>query len=381
MDNLILNSLEIQNFRAFRHLRVEKLGRVNLFVGKNNVGKSSLLEALWLYAQRGSPVWDILEARNEADRSSSPGINPTDMRSSFLSIRHLFHGRGNILQEPILIEIGPVDTFDKTLSISIGLFSEQFDRMNIRRLLYVGDVGDKLTSEIAANATIQDYIPGFVTKIGKEFVSPRGSDGSSKLFTPIIAQIPSALIPMNGLNVSQVEIFWDRIALTNLEQAVVKALQIIASEVERINLIGNQDHQVVGSSTQRIPIVKVAGLDEPMPLRSLGEGMNRMFGIALALANARAGMLLIDEIESGLHYSVQADMWRLVFEMAHRLNVQVFATTHSWDCITAFQQAAREDVHEEGLLIRLERRGEDVRATLFDEAELAIATREQIEVR
>ena len=67
--------------------------------------------------------------------------------------------------------------------------------------------------------------------------------------------------------------------------------------------------------------------------------------------------------------------------MAHRLNVQVFATTHSWDCIEAFQQAAEEDHAEEAMLIRLQNRRAGVVATLFDEEDLGIVTRELIEVR
>ena len=106
-----------------------------------------------------------------------------------------------------------------------------------------------------------------------------------------------------------------------------------------------------------------------------------MFGIALALVNARDGILLVDKIESGLHYSVQADMWRLVFETARRLNIQVFATTHSWDCIQGFQQAAQEDEQSAGFLVRLGRRQGNVVATVYSEEELAIVTREQIEVR
>ena len=113
----------------------------------------------------------------------------------------------------------------------------------------------------------------------------------------------------------------------------------------------------------------------------MGEGMNRMFGIALALVNAKDGMLLIDEVDTGLHYSVLPDLWKLIFEVAHRLNVQVFATSHSWDCIQAFQQAAEANKDEEGVLVRLENRKEGVGAVTFDESELAIVTREQIEVR
>jgi AAA15 family ATPase/GTPase len=61
MDTLVLNSLEIRKFRGFQHLQIERLGRVNLIVGKNNVGKSNLLEALQMYAQRASTSTIISE--------------------------------------------------------------------------------------------------------------------------------------------------------------------------------------------------------------------------------------------------------------------------------------------------------------------------------
>ena len=109
--------------------------------------------------------------------------------------------------------------------------------------------------------------------------------------------------------------------------------------------------------------------------------MNRMLGIALALVNAKDGMLLIDEVDTGLHYSVLPDLWKLIFEVAHRLNVQVFATSHSWDCIQAFQQAADANKDEEGVLVRLETQEGEVAAVTFDERMLNIATREHIEVR
>ena len=109
--------------------------------------------------------------------------------------------------------------------------------------------------------------------------------------------------------------------------------------------------------------------------------MQRVLGISLALVNAKDGILLIDEFENGLHYSVQPDLWRLIFHIANRFNVQVFATTHSWDCIEAFQKAVQEVTESEGLLIRLENRRGNTVATLFDERKLGIAAREQIEVR
>src|SRR5690348_10711329 len=79
MGKLILDSLEIRNFRGLEHLTIERLGRVNLIVGKNNIGKSSLLEALQLYASRASTptfIWDIMRSRGEIRR---PFVNVRDM--------------------------------------------------------------------------------------------------------------------------------------------------------------------------------------------------------------------------------------------------------------------------------------------------------------
>jgi len=163
--------------------------------------------------------------------------------------------------------------------------------------------------------------------------------------------------------------------LTGLEREVSNALRFIAPGVEGLNLVSTPT-----SNGERDLVVNLASIDEPLPLHSLGNGMWRNLGIALALVNAKDGILLIDEFENGLYYSVQLDLWRFIFRLARSLNVQVFATTHSWDCIEAFQKAAQEDSGE-GTLIRLENKKDKIVATLFDERQLGIATREQIEVR
>ena len=92
------------------------------------------------------------------------------------------------------------------------------------------------------------------------------------------------------------------------------------------------------------------------------------------------GILLIDEFENGLHYSVQLDTWRMIFKLATELDVQVFATSHSWDAVESFQKAADETT-EEGVLLRLVRKGEKIFPVAFDEDELEIIARDRIEVR
>jgi AAA15 family ATPase/GTPase len=263
MGNLILNSLEIRKFRAFEYLQIERMGRVNLIVGKNNVGKSNLLEALQMYARRASAPTIISE----------------------------------------------------------------------------------------------------VMETSKEIRQP------SK-------EIACVLVPANGLNREQIIELWDGIALTGLEGEVINALRFIAPGVEGLKLVSTPT-----SNGVRDLVVNVASTDEPLPLHSLGNGMWRILGIALTLMNAKDGILLIDEFENGLYYSVQPDLWRFIFRLSRRLDVQVFATTHSWDCIEAFQRGAIVDHQEEGLLIRLESNEGEKSVTLYGEREFTIATREHIEVR
>ena len=381
MENLILKSLEILNFRGFKHLQIEQLGRVNLIVGKNNVGKSSLLEALQLYAQNGDPalIWKILQSRDESkpySRSSRIENRPS-LENLLLKLRLLFNGRKEIERSRDPIKIGPVNSPDNTLSISIGWYTRESDEEGGSKLrLLQPDEYDLFENPPTPRFTIQT---GKTSKI-----YPLRQDS---LLTEVEIKASCIAIAPNGLDRELIGAFWDGIALTDLEQDVVEVMRVIAPGVERLSVVGNIDSKdrPIRSSNNRergaIPIVKVAGINEPIALRSLGDGMHRVFGLALALVNVKDGMLLIDEIENGLHYSVQVNIWQLVFKLAHRLNVQVFATTHSLDCIRAFQVAAQQNIKEEGLLIRLQSKRGEVSAELYEEEELAIANRNQIEVR
>src|SRR5437016_4668437 len=108
VKNLILDSLEIQGFRGFRHLTIERLGRVNLIVGKNSVGKSALLEALRLYAQRGSIrlIRELLEERDEIRGRIRTSSNAGEIDETTLAVKYLFYGRKDIREYREAIKIG-----------------------------------------------------------------------------------------------------------------------------------------------------------------------------------------------------------------------------------------------------------------------------------
>jgi AAA15 family ATPase/GTPase len=99
------------------------------------------------------------------------------------------------------------------------------------------------------------------------------------------------------------------------------------------------------------------------------------------MIRARGGVLAVDEVENGLHHSIQQDVWDFLLAMAEELRVQVFATTHSWESVTAFQSSANRS-RVKGMLYRLERKGDgSSRVERYTEEEVAIAAEQRIEVR
>lgn len=356
-DELILNSLEIKGYRCFEHLTIEKLGRVNLIVGKNNVGKTALLEGLLIYSEMRNNLRlsDILLTRNEiSQRVEEEGFyQPND----FDNYRHLFFDR------PFPV-FSPEDDLLNAISFEIG------SGKDANKTLYVEfGKGDK-HSPASLKPSFPERLPNYKT----------------------------SFIRSNGLINQDITKLWESVQLRESEDFVIKALLPLKENLVSVRLIeyplGSNDKVPVArikkekfeigenpSADRLLRIHKVIDDFEPVPLKSLGEGMTRLFGLALTLVNCRNGMLLIDEIESGLHYSALPDVWKLIFKTARDLNVQVFATTHSYDCIQAFAEAAIDDEESEGNLIRLARNEEQIKAFTFDEKQLETITKEKIEVR
>jgi AAA15 family ATPase/GTPase len=176
-----------------------------------------------------------------------------------------------------------------------------------------------------------------------------------------------------NLYLSNLTNLWDTIIINDLESKVTNCLKIINSNIERI--------AIVGEGVGKHFIIKHKNFPKLIPLSSLGEGVSRILCILLHIINHQNGVLLIDEFENGLHYEIQYEVWQMLFKLAQELNVQVFATTHSFDCIKAFTQVANEDKEQSGVLIRLEQKEDKIVPVHFSEEELEIITRRDVEVR
>ncbi len=386
----MLNNIKIQNYRNLKSLNVEKMGRVNLVIGKNNTGKTSLLEAISVYLHKGNTAWilQLLEERGEiARRSDDPKKN---LVSNLKALSGLFWKRRSSfeLDDRILIE-----SKLSTRKREFNLFGEMpsGESLSIRFVKFIRTTTVSDGGRISRTQIVDDNIFDDSVETGIEI-----SIGDSSLITPLESErlFRSGLINRSSSNMLDENIqfirtnnimrdtngfLWDKISLTDNEKYVEDALKIIESRIARITFIGEARTRY----EERSPVVRLKNDDLVVPLRSMGDGINRILTIILAMVNCENGYLLIDEFENGLHYSVQEKLWEIIFSLAEKLNIQVFATTHSSDTIRAFENIVNqnETVPLNGLLIKLENINDAIEATTFEPRELKVITDNLIEVR
>ena len=362
-----LPSLTIQGLRGIENLSIPRLGRVTLLAGRNGVGKTTVLDAVRIHASRARPavLSDLLVGREEiaAEKDEDGG------GMSLSDGRALFFGRDT--SADACISIGPLDGTDQ-LRISVAPLSGEPDSPS-KTLLGKLKGGDTRVMKISFRDSVQLLPPG-PQMFPRELMQLLASE-ESELPPELSCESLGPGLPGSD----ELARLWDRITLTDDEDRVIRAVNMAMDEAaERVAVVGDSGGQAPNG---RRVVVRIEGHRHPVPLKSLGDGAVRLLGVALALANSRDGFLLIDEAENGIHHAVQRDFWRMVLKTARDNNVQVLATTHGWDCVRGFAQAATELAAVEGVLVRLERRADRVRAIEYTEDELAVAARDGIEVR
>ena len=381
----MLNSLYIKNFRSLEDFQVSKLGRVNLIVGNNNSGKSSVLEALRIYA--GSANRSLLvQIAGEHDEKTRPAN--AENADSELPFEAFFTGRQYPVNDETSIFIGQTESDPDGLVIEHGLLVETEESDT-------DEDGDAIVRTVLRRALKSDLdalsrgsiSQALFVKRGERVVRLRFDFIESRLRSPLFEMTPAlscSVVPTQFVSIEDLSDEWDKIVLTPYQDIVRQALKIIEPNFEDLAFVKNPDRN--GPTRGRSVKVRLSSQTRPLPLNSMGDGMLRVLQLALKLFSAKGGFLLIDEFENGLHYSVQEKIWSLLFEVAEQHKIQIFATTHSWDCIESFTKVAVARTQTDGVLFRLGRsvRTSDlgkVIATVFDEAALQNITQKDVEVR
>ena len=366
-NDLHLPNLTIRRFRGIQDVSITGLGRVTLIAGKNGVGKTTVLDAIRTYAAcaQHAVLASILSSREELTSSfdeDGDNLLGPDWEA-------LFYGRSILPDDDIVI--GPTGN-SRFLRVEAAPVTESeadsWGKNFPGHLLGKGGWLFRITFEDKEQDT--------------QFLSYRSVRNSLEFseqseLPPVIRCESLGPSVLGNMDIARL---WDKIALTDDENRAIGALRLIFGQtIERAAVIG--DERDPRSRFGRRVVVRMAGQERPVPLRSLGDGAVRLFGVALALANSQGGFLLIDEAENGIHHTIQRDFWRMVLLTAQANNVQVFATTHSWDCAAGFAQAAVDVEGVEGALVRLDSDGENIRAVEYSERQLHVAAEQGIEVR
>ena len=363
---LHIPELVIQGFRGIDDLRISRLGRVTLVTGRNGVGKTTVLEALRLYAARASYriLRDLLRGREEVlpDRDEDGAFPaPLDWTS-------FFYGRPPEVTEPEVV-IGP-DSRSERLNVRLGLTKEHPQQRFLFRT--ARQVDERL--ELSLFVTFQGANWEIPVTLLQDAASRRAINGIEDRKSEIVCEVLGPGMFANR----DLARTWDRVALTEEEDRVIEALALVLRDKpQRIAMIGGDPRRPDGG---RRVVVKLASQPRPVPLKSLGDGATRLFGVIVALASASGGLLLIDEAENGIHHGVQHDFWSMILAAAKVNDVQIVATTHSWDCVTGFARAAAGET-EAAALVRVERSDSGVRAVEYTPDEIQVIADQGIEVR
>ena len=379
----MLKTVTIENFRNFSYFELQNLGRLNLLVGTNNSGKTSVLEAIRLLCSQNNlePLIDTTRSRGEYFYD--------DQKERELDIRHLFHNH----------KIEPSDQFSvsglhengrEEIRASIGVHEED-EQLQL-------DYGEEFSSSRQDNFLdngLDDFQPLDLTlewisgKEHKHWKRPLSSNGglsydSLRRLSRAMGSLQKSgtktqFITSAALTASEMVRLFDQVVLTDEEDLVIEALQTIEPRIIRIAPLSAEKYRY--SETREGFVIRLSDSNQRIPIGSMGDGIWRILGLALATVSASNGVLLVDEIDTGLHFTAMSDMWKLVWETAKRLNVQVFATTHSNDCWTSLATIAnQEDTTEDGITIQRIEKTKNI-GVAFSEDEIVTAAHRGIEVR
>jgi hypothetical protein len=319
----MLSRIKIVNYRGFRSYNLHGLTGVNLLVGKNNSGKTALLESIHLLASGGDPTVLVSAATRRGEFVSG------NRDEAFLDISHFFHGH----------EIEPGAHF--SLSAENGLppvTVRAVPLSEIEPALFEDVRGSRPAYALMIEgwrAESKRGRPIILSEEGALLVDPRVPPrryvGEEQREGP-----PIVFIAPDSLASISLGAMWNQVLREKQEGEIRKAMQILEPGLEDIvfqtgDFVYRPVDRYYGGRSG--VLASIAGDPRRVPLGSMGDGMRRLLALSISLVHARGGYLIIDEIDTGFHYSIMAKMWELVVQTAKESNIQVFATTHSSDCV------------------------------------------------
>lgn len=329
----MLSSVGMENFRGFDRYRLGGLARVNLLVGENNSGKSSLLEALAFLAT-GGDLQTLIACVQQRGELAYSEIYETSMPD----VRHFFCGHCADSGGELALwadDEGLRLVLDENVSAGVEAVYP-----NARRVGWTSDVpmGAVLFASGGVNGPEGIAVPliengAIHNSVFFHYVNAIRAERRKRPQTGYL--LPTSIVS------DEIGKYWDQAVIAGREGEVISALRIIEPRLRNLFLLSrtrNGDQRGAAAGM----LLELEGERARVPLGSVGDGSRRFLALALALTRCDNGVLLVDEVDTGLHYSVMSKLWRLIVETACRTNMQAFVTTHNSDCVRGLAQFCRE---------------------------------------
>lgn len=347
----IFKSILIENFRGLSKLEVKDFADVNIFLGKNNIGKSTILESLFLICGMSNPEnpQKVNSIRNR--------LQPSPIED----LKYIFHNM-NTNVNPIFTS-NLHDNSQRILEISIVKYDLENDTTNI------------ISSNVSNVFNAVEV--SFKQKTGsseKDFTNLRfvGKNGlQNKIDNEYSEDLSGIYLPANlydqNLNTEIANIIKNR-----RKEELLKILQEFDVNINTIESL--PDGVFVGYN----------GIKDLVPVNMLGDGLRRFLCIVSAIANEENKVIFLDEVDNGIHYTAYKDLWTNIFILSQKFNKQLFITTHSKETLYALCEAAsiKNDYQSMMSVFTIEKTdsGEN-KAYHFDYEDLKHAVENNIEIR
>ena len=344
----MIDSININDFRGIHRSKIGGLTQVNLFFGKNNCGKSSLLESLFLVCGQSNP---LLPATLNAMRTYTR-LTENDI--------HLFFYKMDAASEIQIATSGSqerrlaITCFQEVAPVEAGNTSTEIPKHYGLRMKYCnrdGEFSSEVMYDLGKSNQVEQKVhvdERYAEQLKCVYLSPRYDSNAS----------------VEGLQ---------NIILNKDEEFLAEALRILEPVAQKPVFMDN--------------VMYVdAGLPQRIPINLMGDGIRKIVSFLTSIYACRGGVVLIDELSNGFHYSVMKDMWNIVIRAAVRNDVQIFATTHDEDSIKGFHQAAidlKEEVgNEVATGFKLQRIADDeLKSYRFSIDQLGYAIEQETEIR
>lgn len=306
-----ITSVNIKNFRSIKDLSISGFKQFNLILGENNCGKSSFIESIQFCL--GLPNEMLLNQINTVRR-----LFNNDIFTAFHNLDY---------ETPITFSLTTEKDEIRKISINSPKIKGQrfISRENAQQQESVIDPYKINIERFDGQKYSVEYSP---EQHGKNPLYIPFSDNNSLQNSDTV--IPSFYWTpdWSGYNYSNA---LSRLIINKQKELVIKALQAVDKNVQDIQLGANGG------------VFIDIGLPSLLPIPLMGQGIEKILAIITTLTTLKDGLILIDEFENGLHHTSMAQLWTVLFEICSSQNIQVFATTHSYECIESFIEKSPDD--------------------------------------